>query len=360
MPLLEVCLVDNSPIKGYLGAVLKKPDVIVWLRTSNQRKVVSQIESAISGQLSTSFESREIIKDGIDEFVQQCEQIIKDYPEHDILLDVSGGLQLYALLATEVFKNADKEVTFIDTNHSRIINIKTGEYKTFHFTMTVNEYIALQGVQMDSGTRFDPEIGKRSTLSYFIGNNMERVIPFIDKIREEWIDMGDNKKNIQWRMDDPYHRFTIIYESSDNKMRFRFGVTDRQKTFEITKDGSEYLFSGGWLRELTFLRVHRSQYDDVRLNVRLNRDTFPEGIRAESMIDISMMKGCNFYIFQCFSYPVTRESFIELKAVQTTVQLLNAKGFIFMAHRPHRGFIERVHDGGLEVVYGRRLCNFSL
>jgi len=37
MALLEVCLLDDSPINGYLGLVFKKTDAVVWLHTPNQR-----------------------------------------------------------------------------------------------------------------------------------------------------------------------------------------------------------------------------------------------------------------------------------------------------------------------------------
>ncbi|HRU92478.1 MAG TPA: DUF1887 family CARF protein [Candidatus Marinimicrobia bacterium] len=360
MALLEVCLVNDLPIIGYLSAILKKPDAIVWLRTPNQKKVVSLIETSLSGQISPTFESREVNPNDVTEFIEQCQKVLRDYPEHDTVLNISGGSRLHALLAAEVFKNAGKEVILIDPDNSRIIDVKTGEIKTFQFNLTVNEYIALHGIKMESGTRFDPEIGKRSALSFFIGNNLDRVMPFIDLHRDEWNNMGENKKTAHWKIEDQRLRFVVNYEAEQNIMRFRFGTGENQKTIDIPGDGGNYLFNGGWLRELVFLRVHRSQYDDVRLNVRIARESVPESMRCESMIDICMMKGCNFYVFQCFSYPVTRESFIELQAVHETVELLNARGFIFMSHRPHRGFIERANNVGLEVITGHRIANFSL
>ncbi|MCK9484730.1 MAG: DUF1887 family CARF protein [Candidatus Marinimicrobia bacterium] len=360
MAQLEVCLVNDLPMIGYLSAILKKPDAIVWLRTPNQKQVVSTIESSLSGQLSASFESREIHQNDIPEFIEQCEKILKDYPEHKTVLNISGGSRLHAFLAAEIFKNAGKEVVLIDPDHLRIVDVKTGDAKTFQFNLTVNEYIALHGIKMESGTRFDPEIGKRSALSFFIGNNLERTVPFIDAHRDEWNNMGDVKAAVHWKIEDQRLRFVINYDPEQKSMRFRFGSGENTKTIDIPEDGGSYLFNGGWLRELVFLRVHRSQYDDVRLNVRLDRESVAERKRFESMIDIGMMKGCNFYIFQCFSYPITRESFIELQAVNETVKLLKAKGFIFMSHRPHHGFIERARDDGLEVITGRRIANFTL
>jgi hypothetical protein len=360
MPLLQVCLLGDHPLTSYLGCILKKPDAVVWLRTSSQRQMVTKIENVITTQLSPLFESREIIGHDVEAFRLQCEDILKDYPKHDIIMNVTGGTRLQALLAAEIFKNAGKQVMYIDVDNCQIVDILSGEHKSFIFNFTVNEYTALHGLKVESGTRFDPDIRQRSALSYFIGNNMDRLVPFIDKIRREWNEMGEKKESQQWRLEDQIIKFNVAYDSEHPQMRFRFGVGEKLRTLEIEQNFGSFLFDGGWLRELVFLRVHRGQYDDVRLDVRLDRDSLPEGSRAEHMIDIAMMRGCHLYVFQCFSYPISRESFIELKAVSDIVHLLNARGFVFVAHRPHRGFIERVHEMGMEIISRRRIVNFSL
>lgn len=364
MALLQVCLVDELPIVGYLSAILKKPDAIVWLRSADQKRVVELVEEALKNRLATTYESREVNPNDLEGFIKQCENVLRDYPQYEVILNVSGGTRLQALVATEIFKKAGKEVLFVDTDQSRIVDVCTGEYKTFQPNLFVNEYIVLHGIKVESGTRFDPEIGKRSALSYFIGNNLEQVVPFIDKIRAEWNDMGEKKKSATWKLDLGSQRLTINYNAEEQKMRFRFGAGDNQKSIEITDDGenlngAKYLFNGGWLRELVFLRVHRIQYDDARLNVRLARESMPEGSRGETMLDITLMRNCNFYIMQCFSYPITKDSFYELQAVHETINLLKARGIIFCAHRPHRGFLERARDLGIEVISGRKIVSFS-
>jgi len=360
MPLLEVCLVSDYPLIDYLGCNLKKPDAVVWLYNHTHKSMIAPIEKKLESQNNIQFEKRETKSDDIQAFLSDCEQIIKDYPEHDILLNVSGGTRLQALLATKVFRDADQDVFYIDPEHSQVIDIRSNEAKTFHFNLTVNEYIALHGIKMESGTRFDPEIGKRSALSYFIGNNIYRLIPFIDKMREEWTAMGDEKSAKQWRFTRDYIKFTVNYDPEKNIMKFSYGTDEWQRTTELEKIGAEYLFRGGWLRELVFLRVHKSQYDDVRLDVRLDRDSLPPGERSESMVDIAMRKRCKFYIFQCFSFPISKDSFIELKSIHHTIELLNAIGFVIMAHKPHQGFIDRAHSAGIKVVYGKRISNFSI
>lgn len=365
MALLQVCLVDELPIVGYLSAILKKPDAIVWLRTPEQKRVVELIQDALKSRLATTFESREVPRSDIEALSKQCEAILRDYPQYDVVLNVSGGTRLQALLTAEIFKKAGKDVVYIDLDQSRIVDVKTGEHKTFQPNLFVNEYIALHGVKVESGTRFDPEIGKRSALSYFIGYNLDQVVPFIDKIRPEWNDMGETKKSATWKTELGSQRFSINYNAEEKKMRFRFGSSENAKTIEIPDEGAnyngaKYIFNGGWLRELVFLRVHRIQYDDARLNVRLARDSMPENSRGETMLDITLMRNCSFYVMQCFSYPITKDSFYELQAVHETIELLKAHGIVFCAHRPHRAFLERAHDLGIEVVTGRKIANFSL
>ncbi|MDD5764710.1 MAG: DUF1887 family CARF protein [Candidatus Marinimicrobia bacterium] len=360
MPLLEVCLLDDSPINGFLGLVLKKPDAVVWLRTPRQKNIAKQIETAVATYTTPTFETREILSDDVDSFIKLCQGIFNDYPEHEILLNVTGGDRLQAILATDIFRKANKKVFYIDTHHSKIVNIGLGESKYYQIALTVNEYIALQGIKMTSGIRFDPEIGKRSPLTYFIAVNMDNVMPFIDKIRDEWIKMGNVKQNANWDYDDGRIKFLIDYEAEHDRMKFKFGGSVSQKIIEVFTNPDEYLLNGGWLREMVFLRVHKSQYDDVRLDVRLDKESLPEGYKNENLIDIALMKGSSLYIFQCFSYPITHDSFTELKAFQQTTKLLNAKGFVFVSHKIYHGFIERARELGVSVVVGRRVPIFSL
>jgi len=360
MPLLEVCLLDDSPINGFLGLVLKKPDAVVWLRTPRQKAIAQQIETAIATYMTPMFETREILGDDVDSFVKLCQGVLRDYPEHDILLNVTGGDRLQAALAVDIFRKANKEVFYIDTHHSKIVNIGQGESKYYQLALTVNEFIALQGIKMTSGTRFDPEIGRRSPLTYFIAVNMDNLMPFIDKIRDEWNKMGNVKQSAKWNYDDGRVKLQIEYEAEQDRMKFKFGGGASQKMVEIVANPDEYLLNGGWLREMVFLRVHKSQYDDVRLDVRLDRDSVPEGIKNECLIDIALMKGSSLYIFQCFSYPITHDSFTELKAFQQTIKLLNAKGFVFVSRKIYHGFVERARELGVSVVVGRRIPIFSI
>ena len=360
MPLLEVCLIDGNPISNYIGNILKKPDAIVWLRTVRQKHVSSNIESVLSTQMKVECENREVNQGDIQSFVKVCEDIIRDYPQYDIALNASGGTRIQALIAAEIFLSAGKEVFIIDTEHSRLIDLKTKESKSFHAALTVNEYIGLYGVKVLSGTRFDPEIGKRSGLTYFLGNNIEKVVPFIDELRIEWNEMGEKKQSKQWKLSNKFIKFTVTYDSEKDLMRFRYGQPENMKMYEMKENYYHYIFNGGWLRELVFLRVHRAQYDDVRLDVRLDRNALSLDPKAETMIDIAMMRGCKFYVFQCFSYPVTRESFIALNAITHTIKFLNAEGYIFVSHKPNRSFIETAKDSGLRIISGKYIANFSI
>jgi hypothetical protein len=120
-------------------------------------------------------------------------------------------------------------VILIDPEHSRIIDVRTGEAKSFQFNLTVNEYIAMHGVRMESGTRFDPEIGKRSSLSFYIGNNLEWIVPFIDAHRDEWNNMGEVKQNCHWKIEEGSQRFVSVMRPTE-KDAYPFRLWRTQKT----------------------------------------------------------------------------------------------------------------------------------
>ena len=360
MPLLQVCLLSDNPFLDYLGCIVKKYDAIVWLYTVNQKKMITPIEKKLSQENSIFFEKRDVSKNDLYQFGESCKQVIKDYPDHEIILNVTGGTRAQALIAADIFKAAQNKVIFVEPEHSKIVDIQTGELTDFHDNLIVNEYFALYDLEVESGVRFDPEVGKRSALSYYIGNNIRIIVPFLDKRNTEWATMDENKADKEWKIEKGDVKFTIDYIHEKNQMNVSFGNGEKQHSLTLKDNGPEYFFRGGWLRELMFLRVHKSQYDDVRLDIRLSRDSLPRGERMESMIDIAMMKRGRFYIFQCFSFPITRESFVELNSIGKTMELLNAHGFVIMAHKPHKGFIDRAHSAGVKVVYGDRISSFNI
>ncbi len=360
MEILEICLENKSPIPGYIGNFIHKPNKIVWLSGSRYLPVIEQVNKTISQHFSPEIEIRKYQQDDIPDFINACEKIIKDFPDHEIIMNVTGGEKLYSLLAAETFKKAGKTVSFLDFEYSRVIDIATGKVKSCHYNFTVNEYFNLYNCKIATGKRFDPEIGKRSKLSYFIGNNIDHVVPFIDKIQKEWNQMGNEKRDTKWNLSYNGINLIIEYTSSNSSMNFTFSNSNKENKVEIKKQAAEFLFKGGWLRELVFLRIHRSQHDDARLDIRIDRNSIPKDLNIESMLDISMIRGANLYIFQCFSFPITKESYTELNFVKATINHFNARGIIFLAHRPHRGFLIRAKESGINVIYGKRISNFTI
>ncbi len=360
MASLEICLVDKYPVINYLSCKLKEPDVVVWLYSKGTKPKTNPIEKKVSQHKNYIFDEYSISEIHIQDINKTCQKIVEKYPDHEITLNTTGGTKLQSLAISEFFRNIGKEFIYIDTNHSKVINIQTGNTSAFYFDLTVNEYIDLYGINMESGLRFDPKIGERSALSYFIGNNIYILSPFIDKIRDEWSRKKNDDRKFEWEIHDKYIQFSLKIDPINKLFSYKYGVSENIRLVEISNDGEEYFFRGGWLRELTFLRIHKGQYSDARLDIKLEKNSFPEGLNAEPLIDIGMIKGSKFYIFQCFAFPITRDSFVELKAISETIKLLHAEAFIILAHRPSKGFIDRAHADNLKIVYGNRISRFTI
>ncbi len=360
MALLEICLADQNPVVNYLSYNLFKPDIIIWLIPENFTFHLNKIQEKIGSEKNTEFISKNIPENDLPGIINICKKITDEYSDHEIQLNITGGKKVQSLIIANYFHNIAKKIYFTDAKHSRIYDILAGSTTSYFFDLTVNEYFELQGITMDSGLRFDPEIGTRSTLSYFIGNNIYYLSPFIDKVRDEYNRKQNSIDELKWELKNNEAQMTIVYTPEKSQLLFQYYSLENTNTVKMEiESGIEYFLRGGWLRELTFLRIHKGTNSDSRLNIKLDKNSFPEGEHLEPLIDIGSIKGSCLYIFQCFAFPIDRNSYVELKAIRNTKNLLHADAFIMLAHKPNRSFVDQAHADGIKIVYGKRISKFN-
>lgn len=360
MALLEICLADQNPVVNYLSYNLFKPDVIIWLIPENYEFHLDKIKEKMPEDHASEFISKNIPENDLPGIINICQKIKDEYENYEIQLNITGGKKVQSLIIANFFHDIANKIYFTDAKHSRIYDILAGETTNYFFDLTVNEYFELQGILMESGLRFDPEIGSRSTLSYFIGNNIYFISPFIDKVRDEIRNKQSNKNDYTWELKNNEAQMSVSYVAEREKLIFNYFSNGNANTIEMEEEkGLEYLLRGGWLRELTFLRIHKGVNSDSRLNIKLDRKSLPQGENLEPLLDIASIKGSCLYIFQCFAFPIDRNSYMELKAIRNTKNLLHADAFVMLAHKPNRNFIDQAHADGIKIVYGKRISKFN-
>lgn len=360
MAVLEISLADQNPVVNYLSYNLSEPDVLIWLIPENYDYHLGKIQEKVDPDSKTVFITKNIPENDLPGIINICHKISEEYADHEIQINVTGGKKVQALIITNFFFGAAKKIFYVDVKHSRIYDILDGKTTNYFFDLTVNEYLEIQGIEMESGLRFDPEIGIRSNLSYYIGNNIYALSPFIDTVREEYNEKKESGKVLKWDLSKHEAQMNVTFNPETEKMIFQFNSYENQNTIEMDRDkGLDYFLEGGWLRELTFLRIHKGTNFDARLDIKLNKNTLPVGEHLEPNIDIGSIKGSCLYIFQCFAYPIGKNSYIELKAIRNTKNLLHADAFIMLAHKPNRSFVDQAHSDGIKIVYGKRISKFN-
>ncbi len=360
MAVLEISLADENPVVNYLAYNLSEPDILIWLIPGNDSYHLNKIQGKVDPERETKFLTKNIPENDLPGIINICKKIQAEYENYEIQINVTGGKKVQTLIITNFFREIAKKVYFIDVKHSRIYDITAGKTTNYFFDLTVNEYLEIQDIKMEAGLRFDPEIGVRSNLSYYIGNNIYAISPFIDKVRAAYDEKHDGSEELSWTLDQHETHLEVVYKPGIEKLVFKFNSFENQNTIEMDKaKGEEFFLKGGWLRELTFLRIHKGTNFDARLNIVLDKESLPGGEHLEPYIDIGSIKGSSLYLFQCFAYPINRNSYYELKAIRNTKNLLHADAFIMLAHKPTRSFVEQAHSDGIKIVYGKRISKFN-
>jgi len=360
MPVLDISLADQNALVNYLSYNLSEPDVLIWLIPENYNYHFENIQKKVDPESTTRFITKNIPENDLPGIINICKKIEEEYEGYEIQINVTGGKKVQALIITNFFYKVAKKIFYVDVKHSRIYDILNGETTNYFFDLTVNEYLEIQGIEIEAGLRFDPEIGIRSNISYYIGNNIYTLSPFIDKVRDEYNHHQQNPEEISWDLDRNETTMKVTINPETEKIVFQFNSYENQNTIEMDMDkGIDYFLQGGWLKELTFLRIHKGTNFDARLNIELKKDTLPQGERLEHQIDIGSIKGSCLYLFQCFAYPINRNSYFKLKSLRSTKDLLHADAFIMLAHKPNRSFVDQAHSDGIKIVYGKRISKFN-
>ena len=353
---VEVALVNKNPVINYLAANIKKADKVIWLYENSNLVYLNNVEKLLQSSYSVEFERIKIPLKDYNKLELIVNNIKEQYQNDRLILNLSGGSQVSGYIIYKTLCENAKDIFVIDPDKNCIVDLTNKKSEIIHTNLTVNEYIRLYGMKMRSGIHFDPKIGERSKLTYFIGNNINVIVPFLDKIRE-----AVTRKNIEdkeWKLDRKGVKFSV--QKKDNFYTVNYGKNSNSNQTKLENIAEEYLFRGEWLRELVFLRVNKSHFGDVRLNIKLDPDSVPKNKKIETIIDVAMRRRCKFYIFQCFSYPISKNSFIALNAIARTIEELNADSFILLSHRPPNSFIARAHSSGIKIVYGDKIVNFSI
>ena len=357
MAKIEISLLNKNPVVNYLGAKIVNPDEIVWLHENKALNKLDNVEKLLQSSNELKFNRYKIIPANFSQIKQLVKKLQSKYNNEQVILNLSGDNQAVGHMLHDALQNFSSQIIIIDPDQNSIFNLTEKKSETIHTNLTVNEYIRLYGMKVRSGIHFDPAIGTRSRLTYFIGNNMDRIVPFLDEIREK-ITRGNDIDNKKWELESQEINFSI--SKKDDQYQVKYGKNKNTNEIFLKKIGDEYLFRGEWLRELVFLRVNKSHFGDVRLNINLDPNSVPEKKKIETIIDVAMRRRCKFYIFQCFSYPISRSSFAALSSISRTIEALDAESFILLSHRPPNSFIARAHSSGIKIVYGEKIANFSI
>ncbi|MCF7885718.1 MAG: hypothetical protein K9M80_04400 [Candidatus Marinimicrobia bacterium] len=357
MKKVELVLVNKNPVINYLAGSLNDLDSIIWLYQDSNLNHLNNVEKLLRSNNRIKFNRKKIYSTNFKKNESIINKIKEKYRDYYLILNLSGYDQVACFTIYDALREVADQIFVIDQKTNSIIDLTQKQSDTIHTNLTVNEYIRLYGMKVRDSIHFDPKIGDRSRLTYFIGNKIDIVVPFLDKVREE-ITRHSQIKEKKWVLERKGIHFII--QKEDNNYSVNYGDHKNENEIELDKIGEEYLFRGEWLRELVFLRVNKSHFGDVRLNIKLDPDSIPKNKKLETIIDVALRRRCNFYIFQCFSYPISRNSFIALNAISRTIDELDAESFILLSHRPPSSFIARAHSAGIKIVYGQKIANFSI
>ena len=182
--IIEIALVDENPVINYLASELKNIDQIIWLYENTNLKYLDNVENFIRTNSHIQFQRIKIPPSDFKKLDSILNKIKKEYKDHKLVLNLSGKSTVTGYFLFDALQGFVDDIFVINHLKNSLTNITKKKSEIIHTNLTVNEYIRLYGMRVMSSIHFDPKIGKRSRLTYFIGNNIDLIVPFLDNVRE--------------------------------------------------------------------------------------------------------------------------------------------------------------------------------
>lgn len=300
-------LVSGQNIPNYRAIKEVKPDKIVYFYTKRSKPQMD----ILMNESKTESDSLFIGPYDFEEIEKKCLDLVKESPQDEWILNMTGGTKLTSLAAYRAFYNLGLPVFYIDSENRQIIYLTEGHIKRkpFRVNFCINEILRINGQSAALDVKNDvlPEKRKNITEELFKLNQQQGFKKFIKKvperIKEGKISKFDEKyKNGRIKKSEG----TFLMEYNDSKITFT-------KNNIPGNDADIYATTGRWFEEYIYLMLKGSGYfNEIALNVTIPWKTADIKMPKNEM-DILLLHNDMLYIIECKSGIVKADDINKLK-----------------------------------------------
>jgi len=307
---IHICLVSAQILANIIPILMDKPSTVILIstKTMQQNGTVQRFEKILDDH-DIEHESYDDMPStnmsDIYEYAQETSIKIQDqYPEHDLILNTTGGTKLMSQGFIEVMEE-DVTLIYTDTQHNRLEYLGKKNTKTpidLQNVLDIKTYLKAYGANfkqaLSEQETWITDINKRKAVTKYLGNNAEKLSGLISNLNylaneKALAEDGLLVKPTQYLNTTPKGEWSEALKELN-----KAGILKWKKGTEITfidEEKTRYL-SGIWLEEYVYHLAKDENPDDLHSGVKIS---WENSTKTHNELDLVMVHNNRMLIMEC-------------------------------------------------------------
>ena len=364
---IHVCLVSDQPIPNLTTVLQFIPDAVILLTTGERCKEAKRLEKVIR-QKCIEVTTKEIKAYDINDVVSVCENVIKDYKNDEVTLNITGGTKIGTIGTFQTFYSSGKPIFYVNTYDNEIIKVSPHEAKIpINVNISIKDYLTAYGFNISEYVKDDRYIYDRKHITETIVQlaiNRQELIGEINSKFPKDFDKAVYPIKMTLRDDKDMVRICGILENHGLVQR------KRQTTIQIPDIEAAKYLRGFWFEEYVYLTAKSLDVNEVKLNVTGKWDTAGKK-PPKNEFDVLISKRNRLFYISCKTAnpdrfvdgtdeSVGKEYLYELDALGDRALGLFGKKMLASARPVTNDYVKsRAEDMKIKIVDGRNIATLK-
>lgn len=370
---IHICLISNQAAPNLL------PILDTQFKPKKAIFIVSQIMKEKAKYLAETFEKKGVkviaqikLEDefNFDQMEKQLIDLISEYENENIALNVTGGTKLMAISAQQVFSMASKPIFYLDTDKNRIIFISKAENNEVIPPQDLNAkndldiYFSSYGFKLiQKQTKFNEEYAyfTEGFIKYY--DECKNDIPLLNK----YASLAD-KKGLKITLEHQDSRISsfidLLLDLSDREI-----IQYKNNEIHFKNEENIRFLNGIWLEEYTYQAIKDlNVIDDIAFSVdvgnpkyQLNKSEYNEENKGnKNEFDIAFIAKNKLHIIECKTQKLEKK---EIKGEDILYKLETLKDYgglmtkkcLVSYFEVSKSVLNRAKELNIEIIQGKDL-----
>ncbi|OYT14504.1 MAG: hypothetical protein B7C24_17960 [Bacteroidetes bacterium 4572_77] len=338
-------LLSEQTIPNLVAIKHFKPSSVMALTTQEYKNQVKHFERV------TQVSHQEVDVEAYDmpKNLSVLGDVLKNTQQDELIINYTGGTKIMAMAAMlKVLLSAEQNVqlAYINTKNLSVEIINVGadkslkaENQKIRVSIPIEEYFRIKGEEIDT---YDFEMTKHENERLVLSKQLMKS-PQLSSIFKKQHTFFKNNRPLPTHRISTGDKFDLFWDAKEIILR------QGNRLFDYKHGDGGHYFTGAWLEELVFNKLHKSKkFDQVLKNLKINFKTGLSQFNKNEM-DVVVTKGFKTAFVECKAGNIKQEHVYKLHAI--TNYFLGSFGvpILIARYKPQANIMEKCKDLGVYV-----------